>query len=100
MARVWIVRVKLCRERVRTGVSVSGAKMVILLGFEGVGTISMGSVVAVESSNVGCMRQYLLLESSQRSMLASFSWARATASVCKSALALRSSLWATATLDD
>ena len=73
MAWVWRVKDRFCRVSERTGVWVSGAKMVILLGFEGVGIISMGSVVALESSSVGCMRQYLLLESSQRSMLASCS---------------------------
>ena len=61
------------RESVRRGVLVSGAEMVILCGLEGFGMISMGSVVATESSKVGCMRQYLLLSLSHRSMLVSCS---------------------------
>ena len=60
----------------------------------------MGNVVAAESSKVGCMRQYLLLSLSHRSMLASCSCALLMASACRSALALRSSLWATATLEE
>ena len=62
--------------------------------------IVMGRVVAAESRSVGCMRQYLLLESSQRSMLASCACARWMASFLSSTLAERSSLWATATLED
>jgi len=92
MALVCRVRVRFCSESVRSGVWVSGVKMMILLGFEGVGVISIASVVALWSSRLGCIRQYLLLESSQRSMLASRSWARAIASFWRSALALRSSL--------
>ena len=57
----------------RRGVLVSGAKMVILCGFEGFGIISTGSVVATESSKVGCIRQYLLLSVSHNSMLVSCS---------------------------
>lgn len=74
--------------------------MVMRLGLEGVGKMDMESVVAAESRRVGCMRQYLLEASSQRSMLASCSWARWMASVWSSALACRSSLCATATLED
>ncbi len=92
MALVWRVSVRFCSESAMSGVCVSGAKMVILLGFEGVGMISIASVVAVWSSRLGCIRQYLLLESSQRSMLASCSRARAIASFWMSVLALRSSL--------
>lgn len=73
---VWRVSVRVCRESSRRGVLVSGAYIVILLGFEGVGKMEMERVVAAESRSVGCMRQYLLLESSQRSMLASCSCAR------------------------
>lgn len=73
MALVCRMSVKLCSESVRSGVWVSGAKMVILLGFEGVGDISIGSFVALWSSRLGCIRQYMLLESSQSSMLASCS---------------------------
>lgn len=47
--------------------------MVTLVGFDGVGIISMAMVVAVWSSSVGCMRQYLLLASSQSNILASCS---------------------------
>ena len=57
----------------RRGVLVSGAKMVILCGLEGFGMISIGRVVATESSKVGCMRQYLLLSLSHKSMLVSCS---------------------------
>ena len=92
MAGAWTVRASDGRERVRRGVLVSGARIVILCGFEGFGTISMGSVVAAESSRVGCMRQYLLLSLSHNSMLASCSCALLMASACRSALALRSSL--------
>lgn len=73
MARVCRVSVKFCSDNVRRGVCVSGANIVILLGFEGEGIISIARVVAVWSSKVGCMRQYLLLESSHRSMLVSCS---------------------------
>lgn len=82
------------------GSLVSGAYIVIFCGLEEFGMMVIGSVVAAESSSVGCIRQYLLLESSQRSMLASCSWARWMASFWSSALAVRSSLWATATFDD
>ena len=73
MAGVWRVSASVWRESARRGVLVSGAKIVIFCGFEGVGCISMESVVAVESSNVGCMRQYLSLSLSHSSMLASCS---------------------------
>ena len=61
------------RESVRRGVLVSGAKIVIFCGCKELGTISIGSVVAAESSKVGCMRQYLSLSLSHNSMLASCS---------------------------
>lgn len=73
MARMWRVSARDCKESVRRGVFVSGANIVILWGLDGFGSISMGSVVAVESSRVGCRRQYLSLSLSQRSMLDSFS---------------------------
>ena len=73
MAGRWTVSVRDWRERVRRGVLVSGAEIVIFCGLEGLHMISMGSVVAAESSKVGCMRQYLLLSLSQSSMLASCS---------------------------
>ncbi len=76
----------------RRGVRVSGANIVIFCGFEGLGMISIRSAVAAESSKVGCMRQYLLLSLSHSSMLASCSCALLIAWVCRSALALRSSL--------
>ena len=100
IADAWTVRASDWRERVRRGVLVSGARITILCGFEGFGTISMGSVVAAESSRVGCMRQYLLLSLSHSSMLASCSCALLMASACRSALAFRLSLWATATLEE
>lgn len=68
-----MVRARFCSESVRSGVCVSGAKMVILLGFDGVGIISIARVVAAWSSSVGCIRQYLLLESSHSNRLASCS---------------------------
>ena len=73
MAGAWRVRASDWRESVRRGVLVSGAKIVIFCGSEGFGMISMGSVVAAESSSVGCMTQYLLLSLSHSSMLASCS---------------------------
>ena len=73
MVGVWIVKASDVRERVSKGVPVSGAKIVIFCGFEGLGTISIGRVVAHESSRVGCIRQYLSLSLSQRSILASCS---------------------------
>ena len=100
MAGAWTVRASDGRERVRSGVLVSGARILIRCGSAGFGTMSMGSVVAAESSRVGCMRQYRLLSLSHSSMLASYSWALPMASACRSALALRLSLWATATLDE
>ena len=58
MAEAWRVRVRELRERVKRGaLSVSGAKKVIVDGFDGSGTISMGIVVGAESSSVGCIRQ-------------------------------------------
>lgn len=71
MAGVWRVSASDWSERVRRGVLVSGANIVIFCGFEGLGMISIESAVAAESSRVGCMRQYLLLSLSQSSMLAS-----------------------------
>lgn len=73
MVDVLSVSVKVCRESSRSGVLVSGAYIVMRLGLEGVGKMEMGRVVAAESSRVGCMRQYLLEASSQRSILASCS---------------------------
>lgn len=73
MAGVWRVKASDWRESVRRGVLVSGAKIVIFCGFEGLGMISMGRAVAAESSKVGCMRQCLLLSLSHSSMLASCS---------------------------
>lgn len=101
MAGAWSVRASESRESVSRGVSsVSGARIVMVCGFDGFGVIRIGSVVAAESSRVGCMRQYRLLSLSQSSMLASCSWARLMASDWRSALALRSSLWATATVEE
>lgn len=74
--------------------------MVMVSGVAGVGEMAMGRVVAVESRRVGCMRQYLLLSLSQRSRLASRSWAWAMASVWRREEALRVSLWDTATVED
>ena len=73
MAGAWRVRASDWKERVRRCMLVSGAKIVISCGSEGFGTMSMGSVVAAESSSVGCMTQYLLLSLSHSSMLASCS---------------------------
>ena len=57
MAGAWIVRARDCRERVKSGLWVSGAEKVIRDGLDGSGMISTGIVVAAESSRVGCMRQ-------------------------------------------
>ena len=73
MAFAWMLRVSVWIERSRSGSLVSGAKTVIFCGFEEFGIMVIGRVVAALSRRVGCMRQYLLLESSQRSMLASCS---------------------------
>lgn len=55
MAVVWMVRVRDGRASVRSGVeaSVSGAEMVILSGFKGLGVISIGKLVEVLSRSVG-----------------------------------------------
>lgn len=100
MAEVWRVSVRFVSERVRRGDVVSGAEMVMISGFEGFGVMVMGRVVAALSSKVGCIRQYLSLASSQRSILASRSWARLTASACRETDSLRESLWDTATVED
>lgn len=68
-----MVNASVWRDNASKGVLVSGAKIVIFCGFEGLGMISIGSVVAAESSKVGCMRQYLSLSLSHSSMLASCS---------------------------
>ena len=75
MAGVWRCRERVPISRVRRGVSVSGARMVIRSGEVGFGVISMRIVVAVLSRRVGCRRQKRPLSLSQRSMLASRSWA-------------------------
>ena len=57
IARAWRVRVRDSMSRVRRGVFVSGAEMMMRAGAEVLGVIAMGRDVAESSRRVGCMMQ-------------------------------------------
>ena len=61
MTEPWIRRAKVVISSSNRGVSVSGAKMVMVSGEVGVGVMSIFMVVAELSRRVGCMMQNLLL---------------------------------------
>ena len=100
MAGVWSVRERVLISNNTSGVSLSGAKKIIRSGFVGLGVISIFIVVAALSRSVGCKRQKRPLSQSQRSMLASRSWACLIASAWRRAPACRSRPLSTAKEED
>lgn len=61
MTEPWIRSARVVISSSKRGVSVSGAKMVMVSGDEGLGVMSILIVVAESSRRVGCMMQNLLL---------------------------------------